>query len=413
MGNQSTKLLMPISIQEELLEMEREIAAAEREYQRWSKGMLHTRDGKVHITEEIDAPYWIERMEMVAARIATKNENAVHLIMRKDIGDAYGHLAHKLTPLGIVIWDVCREAVPMIEFAYPGCRRKERHAFEPTTTKVKCGQESELKAIFNPYITVLLRACQKAAPVWHWYSSSKPDPNDPDVIKAFEWLVRFVRRVCRSKRFKYIENNYTRVERKNRRSCCEYMASKFAIYARLLIMRVDLYITPDNKEWASTARAEKCIARFLRALREGRIVPDVKAWICKRENGFRRGIHFHILVAIDGHKHREAATYSRILGEAWEKRYSDGCGSYYNCWVRRTRYPLNCLGLLHVSDRRMLMGLREAIKYITKGDCQVQTGYKRNLWKGITRISWLAVKRGAPRKAKHDLSFVSEILGGG
>jgi hypothetical protein len=188
------------------------------------------------------------------------------------------------------------------------------------------------------------------------------------------------------------------------------MATKFTEHSRLLILRVELYIPPEFKVWAMTGAMDRCVRRFRRALRENRIVPDVIAWILKREFGFRRGMHCHALIAMDGHKHRQAEMYARMIGEAWQHRYSDGFGTYFNCWVRRWQYPLNCLGLVHISDRMMLLGLREAIKYMTKTDCQVQTGYPRNLWKGINRPSKGAAKRGAPRKAQHDLALVNEIL---
>jgi hypothetical protein len=151
----------------------------------------------------------------------------------------------------------------------------------------------------------------------------------------------------------------------------------------------------------------------LRALAEDRIVPDVKRWICKRECGFDRGIHYHLLVAMDGHKHQSASAFSKMLGEAWVKRCGPLRASYFNCYVRRHLYKYNALGSVHIGDRWMLMGIREAIRYMVKGDGFVMTGNKRNLWKGITQLSWQQPKRGAPRKACNDMSLVNEILGVG
>jgi hypothetical protein len=228
---------------------------------------------------------------------------------------------------------------------------------------------------------------------------------------ALEQLVRLVRRVSRSQKFKYHESNFTRNERAGLQSCCQYIATGFSEHSKLLFLRVDLYFLPDHKGWANTLQAQLCVKRFLRALRESRVVPDVKRWICKRENAFRRGIHLHLMVALDGHKHRDAANLSQKIGEAWVRQYSGGKGSYFNCYGRKDEYKFNGLGLVHVSDREKLLGVREAIKYMTKGSCQVTTGYARNLWRGIMRVPSNQLKLGAPRKAENVICAVKEILG--
>ncbi|MEW9623202.1 hypothetical protein [Rhodanobacter geophilus] len=393
-------------------DMQREIAASERRYQRLSKGIVRTSDGCSHITEEIDLPYHIERMASVTKRIVAGSENAVELGTGKGLL-TYGHFEHRLTWLGTKIRDICMDIVPHIEQAYPSCRRVSGLSVNITLRENPHDfpRMDDLKIILNPFLTVMLRACQRIGPTLCRYGGKNLDVDAPAVARAFDHLLRFVRRVCRSKKFRRIVNNYGRNARENFRACCRYMASKFAEHSRLLILRVDFYIAPEHKVWAMTEDANRCIHNYLRTMRESRIVPDVKAWICKRENGFRRGIHYHLLAAMDGHKHREAATYSRLLGEAWQRRYSGGLGTYFNCWTRRGEYSINCLGLVHVSDRMKLLGLREAIKYMTKEDFQVDTGYARDLWKGVTRRSWASVKRGAPRKLQHDLAIVSEILG--
>ena len=395
-------------------DMEREIAASELRYQRWSRGMVHLGDGKVRVTEEMSGMHWVDLMEKVAKRIATTDEGATKIAKTISGSRRVSGVSYQLTPLGRDIWGVCKEAVPRMELLYPGCRLKESHPLQPVDPGLKPNedaQSNEVTANLNPYLAVMLRACQRAKPTLREYGQDSLDVNQRVVRLALERLLAIVRRVCRSRRFKYVEGNYTRNEPERLRSCCQYMAAAFAECSKLLIMRVDLYFLPEHKGWANTLTASKSLRRFLRALREDRIVPDVKAWVCKRENAFRRGIHLHLLVAMDGHKHREAATFSKMIGEAWVDRFSDGHGSYFNCWARRHEYALNGLGLVHVSDRKMLMGLREALRYMTKTSCHMTTGYRRNLWKGIMRRSWKAVKRGAPRKPEHDMSLVNEILG--
>jgi hypothetical protein len=415
-------------------DMQRKIAAAELRRARLSRGMVHTQDGRACVTEEMSGMRWIDQMEKIARRIADRDGSATKMVKHTGLGGR-GELRCVLTPLGEAIWELCKEAVPLMEQLYPGCQSKdwrgpEGHHPERQGSK-KQGVEDPLllqppsvdenpeeadepegaTTGFNPYISVLLRACQNLRSLLGRHGYVTLDVNQRFVRNAAERLVRFVRRVCHSKRFRYLENNYVRKGQENLESCCEYVAKAFWDYSKLLIIRVDLYFLPDAKGWADTLEASESFRRFRRALREGRIVPDVKAWICRRENGFRRGMHMHVFVAIDGHKHRDAFAYSKMICDAWVERYSAGHGSCFNCWARRFDYDLNCLGLVHISNREMLMGIREALRYMTKGACQVTTGYKRNLWKGIKRLSWSVIKRGAPRKLGHDMALVNEIIG--
>ncbi|WP_281849333.1 inovirus-type Gp2 protein [Dyella sp. GSA-30] len=393
--------------------MEREVAESERAYQRLSKGLQHTRDGVVNATEEMDEPEWLDRLETIAKRIARTDRAATELTRRKTLGIPSVHYIHRLTSLGEDIMAMMREAVPLIETLYPGRYRRQYPSRAPARVGWSRAEEGgeRLTVEFNPWLTVMLRACQKAMPVVSWHRYDPAAASDGSVRKALDHLLAFVRRVCRSKRFKYLDNNFSRNEKENFPEYCRYMASKFEEHSKLLILRVDLYITPDHQKQMTDAASDRCMKSFLRALREERVVPGVKGWICKREKGFRRGIHLHVLVAMDGHRYQRAGHYSEILGEAWKLRFSDGCGSYFNCWARRHEYPLNCLGVVHVSDRRMLMGLREAIRYLTKGHCQVQTGFHRNLFRGNDSRPVGVAKRGAPRKPEHDMSLVNAILG--
>jgi hypothetical protein len=381
--------------------LQREIEAAESHRQRITHGLVHLPDGKVQITEEMDLLHWIDHMEKTAKRIASTKGPAIKQIK---VPFAKGRFKYVLTPLGEAIWTTCCETVPLIEQMYPGCRKPAR---------VKCEQEvpEGMRPEFNPQITVALHACQIALPALRWCAGHFPDLSQEMVRRSMEHLLCSVRRVCRSRRFKYQENNYRRNAKKCFRSSCDYMAALFAENARLLILRVDLYFLPDHKEWADTVAAGRSISRFLRALRESRVLPDLKGWAARRENGFRRGIHVHVLVAMDGHKHREAASWSQVLGETWVNKYSDGHGSYFNCYTRKDWFKFNGLGLVHISNLVKLMGVREALRYITKSDFHIATGYEKNFWKGQVRHPEETKKRGAPRKTGNGMTLVNSILG--
>lgn len=363
------------------MSIEARIALAERYYQRCARGMVHRRDGGVDVTEEMSTLDHIRWLDEAARCIAANDE----LLIEETHKDA---VRFKLTSVGERVWFLCQECFPYMDKLY-------------------------LNYVFNPYITVMLRACRKWAPALKKHRAfDKLDLSKREARMALKHIVRFVRRVCRSRKFKYIVSNYERSEKKNFQSSCRYVAAIFAEHSKVLVLRVDLYYLPDHKGWANTFQAFIGLRKFMRALRDDRIVPDVLGWICKRENGFRRGVHYHLMVVLDGHEHRDAANLSRRIGEYWVNHCTgqEPKGSYFNCYTRQKEYQFNGLGLVHISDHQKLIGIREALRYITKGDHQLKTGLARNLWRGI--MPKLKVKRGAPRKAAHDMSMVEKILGG-
>lgn len=384
----------------------RDVVTGERMRQRLSKDLVHLPNGHVCIGYEADCRQWFDRLDDLAWLII--NSELLPFFERKKAKDIRrGGTVYGKSELTQRIWMLCTQGVPTIEGRFPGCRPKS-HALDGLPIIREDGPEVR----FNPYTLLTLRACQRAAYVFNRHKElGTPYLSHLAIREAMIRLVATVRKVGRSKRFRRLEAKRIRNQNERLRSCCHYIATRFAMYSCLMFGRVDLYIRPKHRDWGNSDEVEKHLRLFLRALTEGRILPDVKAWICKRENGPDRGIHYHLLYALDGHKHREAASHSKILGEAWLKRVNKERGSYYNCSVKENEYTYNALGLVRVGDRIKLYGIREAIRYMVKGDGYILTGRQRNLWRGVMGKSWSAVKRGAPRKPEHDLALVEEILG--
>lgn len=401
---------LPIDdIDVQMQEVERQITEAERNYHIASKHFLHDAEGNMAISDESDCLRWIDKLEHIAKRISSGQQRLIKSHRRsRQASDMYS-----LTALGNEVWQLCRVGIPLIEVASPSSRYRGNYSW-PTAPFAKhddLAQTESMVTLFNPHITVMMKACQKAMPAVRHADGMVIDLSNEKVRKRIEWIARFVRRCCRSSRFKRVESNRLRLERQDLRSCCQYVAEGFQGHTRLLVLRVDLYIRPTHHTMADVRLAEKCLERYLRDLDEGRIVPDMLRRICKRECGFDRGMHYHLLVALDGHKHQNACHLSQVLGKRWMKKCGPLRASYFNCYTRRHQYKYNALGSVHLSDWRMLMGIREAIRYIVKGDGFVMTGHKRNLRRGNMESSAFQPKRGAPRKASHDMCLVDQILG--
>lgn len=269
---------------------------------------------------------------------------------------------------------------------------------------------------FHPGVAVLFGAVtQWWMTICRWEAPTRAlIEGGPDMV-AVEGMcdfVRFVRRACRSRAFKNLLHDHERKADDNFRSSCNYITKLFKQHSRLLVLRIDLYFRSEAKDWGYSKEAAKEVTNYLRALRLGRIVPDYLGFIIKRENGISRGVHYHLMVFLDGHLHRNAYHLTRVMGEAWMTRVGVDKGSYFNCYAKKDRYRYNGLGLVHVSDVEKLIGIRIALWYMSKQDSvlKVDGAKVKNFWRAWKVKS--ASPRGAPRKNGDSMHVVRRFLGG-
>ncbi len=270
----------------------------------------------------------------------------------------------------------------------------------------------------NPWLEVGLSVARKWASTLRAYAITNPNVLDmqEEVPRSLMTRIfRVIRRICRSKKFRNRVNNSTRNAKERYLSCANLMIDLLKEDARLLILRIDLYFEGDAKILSESQEAEQAYEKFLRTLREDRLVPDLLGYIAKREDGLERRIHYHVLVAMRADLHQQAYSWIEHMGKFWVKECvgAEALASHFNCWKRRDEYEYNCIGVLHYTDNRMLMGLREALEYMCKEGPHilVQEGKGHNLRKSQSpkRIDDMR-RRGAPRKRDPDLSAARQVL---
>jgi len=387
------------------------VPTSEKEHHLFVRKYFH-RYGVAFIGVEHDFIHWLRRAEKLVCTLAVNNDEpfiATHY--------RWGRTFYKLTRVGNSLVNVLR--------SYNGDTVKHYRHHR-----------------FNPPLTVILTVAAKYSPklVSEAIQNGTLTLGEQGTRDILTTAADAIRSKCHSQKYKDEVDNYRRNEEKNIVSCCEYMAAQFRRRSKLLILRIDLYFRRPHKAWGYTKEADQHHARFLRALRENRIVPDVLGYISKREDGIDRGIHYHVLIVIDGHEHRDAANLTRTVGEDWERRCGKGdfddCfavgeatrrnkASYFNCYTRVNHYQFNGLGLIHPTDTDKLRGLRAAIEYMCKetsqlrpscGDCDganegaatAISSASRNLRKGIMPKGHSG--RGAPRSSGLDTSTIDQEL---
>lgn len=388
-----------------------EVGAREQEHHLFVR-KTSQRYGKTFVGPEYTFIHWLLRAEKLVETINRSESPPYELI-----SNARGQHHYRLTKIGEAVFNICKS------YDEATAEHYEHHRFSPPLAVV-------LKVVKESWRELTFRVNRNGHPI----------PSDSQTREILASAVATIRDACRSQDYKDEVDNYKRNEEKNIASCCEYMAAQFERRAQLLILRIDLYFRPRFKGWGYTREADMHYTRFLRALREGKILPDVLGYISKREDGIDRGIHFHALIVVDGNFHRDAANLTRLVGEEWVRRcghgeYEDGVvvddttkknkASYFNCYTRSDQYRFNCLGLIHPTNTDKLRGLRLAIEYLCKetsqlkpsppkaleGDADaVKSNGKgiRNLRKGIMPKGHSG--RGAPRSSGLDTSAIDREL---
>lgn len=381
-------------------QVEREAEQEENERETFTRWLVHKPDGKTYITEYQSDASLIVQMEKMAKRLAATTTAPTKTVVGDDGSKQ------------IVPTRIGEDLIALCERFDPALPKRHRHH------------------VFNPWIGIMLVAfCHWCGPTGFAkvIRGRGIVPGDRDALHR---VVRFVRKVCGTRVFNAKLQTERDLARQNFDSACAYIVSLFARCSRLLILRVDLYYWGEGKKWARTSEAASAFDKFLDNLRRSRIILDVLGCLMRREEGPERGIHFHVLVALDGHKRRDAYGLTEEIGKDWVNRYSNGRGSFFNCYTRRHDYRFNGLGLVHMSDQRKLIGVRVALRYITKPDYQVKDRVrvrdrragkngvgttaggkkargKKNFRRGLMRRD--EVKRGAPRR--HEMSTVWRLLG--
>ena len=380
----------------------KEIVARERRHQRMIKTpQFSTDDGfREVIGFERNFIQYLERLEKFAIKIERKKELPITRIV-----DRKGRSTIVLTRIGITAVDLCKSYDPDVLTFYA------RHKF-------------------SPRLAVMLDAMKK------WARETQDMPlralDDYGVLATpIETMFAEIRRTLKSPKVVSAIKNHRRMERQNFRSCWNYILWLFENRrSRLLFLRVDLYYRALAKDWGASIEAQEIHQKFMRALTEDRIIKDVMGPISKREVGVDRGVHYHMLVAVDGHLHRDAANLTRMLGERWvEICGEDPTGlypkaSYFNCYALKDLYEFNCIGLVRADEKEKMKGLEIAIRYLCKETCHLKPGVieimgkdgevikkgvirKRNIRKGIVK-KIVGKKRGAPRK--HQGALVSDPI---
>ena len=240
------------------------------------------------------------------------------------------------------------------------------------------------------------------------------DVNSELARRAVDHVAYCIRRLMRHRRINARLKDQQRRAEERYTSCANDVLALFQQFPKLLVMRIDLYFDGVGKQASWWPEARLAFEKFLKALRQGDIIPDVVHDMSGIEDGFDRRVHFHIYVVCDGNRRQDGYALTEAMGKYWVEECvgSPALATYKNCWVRQSEYRFNGLGKVSYVDSRKLMGLREGIEYIVKHLRYglPPLGYGRKLRKGEVPRVELVPSRGAPRMYGYGLEIAKQVL---
>lgn len=256
----------------------------------------------------------------------------------------------------------------------------------------------------HPYVEVFHKACEKLD------LETLGEINPGKQVAKLNAAVEMIRGVFQSQAMvRYLRklNNAKEVRRKGAQQLIDGLRGR---YARLQVLRLDLgyrkgkHVDLDDFSAALT-KVKFDWSVFRKDLAGGAAIPGVVGYLAKLEYGLRSGFHFHVVVLVDGSKHREDVTLAMMLGEHWKSRVvAGGEGRYYNCNRHKNNYRYLGIGELNYYDDAKYSALTNlVIDYMIKTDfvLAAEAPGERIWFRSAHKPLKVLGKKGRPRRVSH------------
>lgn len=189
----------------------------------------------------------------------------------------------------------------------------------------------------------------------------------------FNDLVGAIRNTWKTKNIQAKVNSRRYEANERRKGYCQYVKALFNHYARLVVVRIDLFYQKNLTGNKSAADITKDLKHLIENKRNNSLFDHMTGYIAKLENGEEKGMHWHILFFFDGSKrcNTSHSYLAESIGEYWKNNVTQGQGDYWNVNARANDYK--CKGLLGIgtinyNDQFLRNKLNYIVSYLCKTD---------------------------------------------
>jgi hypothetical protein len=229
----------------------------------------------------------------------------------------------------------------------------------------------------------------------------------PTSIEAFQELVKKIRAETQTSRFRKSAGRRKEKLKSNESAAFDYTDLIFENHARLLVLRVDLYLRTEGlTRMEQHDRIRNYFSQFLNNRRSNKFFDHELGYIWKFENGVTRGGHYHLILMLNGAYAQKDEHIASEIGRFWMK-ITNGEGSFFNVNSKKHLDNLASqgqgvgVGRIESYDAEKRENLYRVIKYFFKMEQYVDvksTPGSRSFGKGIFKKKTAA--GGRPRKLR-------------
>ncbi|GAA5784345.1 YagK/YfjJ domain-containing protein [Chitiniphilus shinanonensis] len=228
----------------------------------------------------------------------------------------------------------------------------------------------------GPYLRLLLSILTQAT--WRGEPPLARLADGRLATEHFNELIQTIRQQARRSDFQRATELWQRVGHPHFQSTEAYLNSLFDQYARLLVVRLDLYYRADSPHGGDGEQSKAHLQQLLNNRRQNSLFEHLVGYLWKLEFGTERGFHYHCVLLFNGAAVREDMTYGDLIGDYWRDVITDGHGSYWNA-NKPSHHPswhgaLDVGMIAHDDWERRQNLLLKVVSYLAKPDPCLQQG---------------------------------------
>ncbi|HDZ8848468.1 inovirus-type Gp2 protein [Aeromonas veronii] len=183
---------------------------------------------------------------------------------------------------------------------------------------------------------------------------------------------------------------------RNTASLRRYVNGLFGRYARLLVLRVDLYYKTECLDELSIEEIIKHKKALFKTRGKGVLAANWVGYVCRLEFAPLTGFHFHLAVFMNGAYFQRDVYYADAIIKEW-LRLTGNRGRGHNCNQKKAEYRECGIGMVGHADKTKRGYLQKALAYLTKSEPAARLKLKKNrtFFKG--NLPKHVTARGRPR----------------
>ncbi len=151
------------------------------------------------------------------------------------------------------------------------------------------------------------------------------EPTRDEVSAEF---IEQIRLLSKSEPFKSKQRNLKNRSKQNFKASCSYIEQLFLKCSKLLVLRLDLYYDAKDVHAKTEVSARSDLQHLFNNRRTNALFDSWVGYIAKMEYGEKRGLHFHLIIFLDGNCVKKHAYYAMLIGRYWAEVITDGKGWY-------------------------------------------------------------------------------------